>query len=86
MTFGPQVETFDEGGIPQQETRRGPLCGISSLSRLSPSLARSLLRLQSGLNQAADVRRRERQSLRRGDGIEPGCSRIHCAFPKVLPL
>ena len=32
MTFGPQVETFAEGGIPQQETRRGPLCGISSLS------------------------------------------------------
>jgi hypothetical protein len=27
----------------------------------------------------------ERQSLQTNDGIEPGCSRIYCALPKVLP-
>ena len=60
--------------------------GQRNQSRTTREGARSLVRLQPDLNQAANVRRRERQSLGMNDSIEPGCSRIHCALPKALPV
>jgi hypothetical protein len=42
--------------------------------------------LSACLNQAADgIRAAVQQSLQTNDGIEPGCSRIYCALPKVRP-